>query len=85
MVAFRKLFDVTLGPADVPQVPATRMLAERGVGGVWVSWPGVDTSDMAPTLIYLHGGPPAVWDFRRWGRAGATAPRLPSCNVAHKP
>lgn len=44
------------GPLEVPAVEAEALKASRGVGGHWVSWPGVDTSPAAPTIVYLHGG-----------------------------
>ncbi len=54
--AMKGAFQVLCGPVEVPHKPAERMLEQRGVGGVWVAWPNADTSDSAPTVLYLHGG-----------------------------
>ena len=45
-----------LGDFGVPDKPAAQMQAQRGVGGYWFAWPGVDTSSAAATIIYAHGG-----------------------------
>lgn len=44
------------GDLEVPAVPAVAMESKAGVGGYWVSWPGVDTSSSSPVLLYYHGG-----------------------------
>lgn len=53
LVQFVKPF---VGLPEVPAVPVDGMVSLRGVGGYWVSWPGVDTSATAKTMIYYHGG-----------------------------
>ena len=41
---------------QLPALPAEALKEQKGVDAYWYSWPGVDMTDAAPTIIYLHGG-----------------------------
>jgi acetyl esterase/lipase len=49
-------FEAFCGRAVVERKNADALLEKRSVQGYWISWPGVDVSDGAPTVLYLHGG-----------------------------
>jgi len=55
-VAMETAFIPICGRSVIEPKPADSLEKSRGVKGYWISWPGVDTSDNAPTLIYFHGG-----------------------------
>jgi hypothetical protein len=77
-VGMRQLIKAMVGEPEVPATPAEQMQAQRGVGGCWFAWPGVDTSSAASTVIYAHGGEPCATvgqgdpclEMRRTERAG---------------
>ena len=51
-----KFYAVYLGELEVTPTPAEDLKTEYGVDAQWVSWPGVDTSSAAPTILHFHGG-----------------------------
>lgn len=54
--AYNHMLLPLIGELAIPAEPSDSLRRSRGVKGYWVSWPGVDTSPTAPTIIYLHGG-----------------------------